>query len=217
MGEAHPHVHIITTDNSTYQTLNIPANVEFRIEDATQEWLYDEPYDLIHMRDMYELPSYMHVLKQVARYLREGGSFEVATGGPVTLGKNYANSALEKWNGYWAEALQKAGVDYSFDIKSESTMKDAGLRTFKNVHFDVRLGDWTADIEKRRIGRMALVVVCEGIEGVSYRAFTKHLDWTIDETHDFIESVKAELMDPANEPSVRIDYVVARRLPGDAN
>jgi SAM-dependent methyltransferase len=213
IGEAFPEARVIATDITTYQSVNAPPNVEFRIEDASQEWLFEEPFDFIHMRDIHSLPDFMHAFRQARKWLKERGTFEFVAGGPVGLKKNSEGSALQKWNHYLREGMEKAGVDSSFDYKNKATIEQAGLRVYRQKHLNIPLGEWTTDAEKRRVGRMALVVTCEGIEASSLRAFTKYLEWTVEQAQELIDKVQSELMDLANEPYIEVDYIVATRLP----
>ena len=215
MGELYPRAEIIGTDITTYRPINVPSNVTFQIEDGSQEWTWDEPFDFIHMRDMHgAFRDFGQAYRQAARYLKPSASLEIANGGPFRVKHNYETSYSKAWIDACRVAMEESGFAWWNSYADKELVERSGLRVIKHQHMEIRLGDWTDNPHLRRLGRMALVACCESLEACSLRILTRYLGWSVDQIAELNENVKAELTDLSREPYLELEFIVAMRLPG---
>lgn len=76
--EQYPLARVIGTDISVIQPVGIPPNCQFFREDAEEEpWLFDEPFDFIHLRAVCACFSdAKRMVERIFKHLRPGGWVE---------------------------------------------------------------------------------------------------------------------------------------------
>lgn len=212
--ERFPNAEIIGTDiTTTLHPQAAPPNVSFELDDAQDEWTYNEPFDFIHLRELRgAFSDWGAVYAQVAEHLKAGGVVEVADHGMINLTNEPEDSYLSIFSGALLSASEKAKTPLTFDHMKKAMFEKAGLSITKNKSFDLPIGPWSDDPRKKTAGKIALVAALEGLEAYSLRLLTRYQGWTEEEVRDMCGKVQAEMMEPDAKPFVKIQFVVARKM-----
>ena len=210
----HPNAEIVATDITTvFQPGSGPPNVEFELDDAEDEWAYNEPFDFIHMRAMSgAFADWDSIYAEVSKHLRLGGSFEIADQGMIQLKREPPDSYVKAFNGALQSAAERAGRPVGLDHLKKERLERAGLSVTKSKTFEVPLGTYPTDPVKKIAGKMAMIAALEGLEAVSLRLLTRHLAWKEEDVRNLCEKVKEEVINPSTRPCVAVQFVVARKM-----
>ena len=214
VAERFPKAEIIATDiTNAFQPPSAPPNVFFELDDAQNEWTYNQPFDFIHMRNLSgAFSSWDAIYSEVSQNLRRGGSFEIADRDLIQFRKDIPNSNTSIFNGAIQSAADKSGRPLNLDHLKERVFDNAGLTVTKTRVFEVSLGTYDPDPRKKLTGKMAIIAALEGLEAVGLRLLTKHLGWKKDDVRELCRKVQEEVMRPDAQAFIRVHFVVARKL-----
>lgn len=213
VSERFPDAEVVATDITCFQPTEVPPNLFFEIDDAQEEWTFNDSFDFIHIRGLSgAFRDWGAVYKEAFKHLQPSGILEVADFGAVRLGEAIPDSYVNIYNGACLTAAEQAGITLGFDHMKKSLLEAAGFSIAKNRTFDVPLGTWTPDARKKVAGKMALISRLEGLEATSLRLLTRHTGWKPADVRDVCDKVKEELMRPGVRPSVPVQFMVARKL-----
>ena len=214
IAERFPKAEIIATDiTNAFQPPSAPPNVFFELDDAQNEWAYNQPFEFIHMRNLSgAFPSWDAIYSEVSQNLRLGGTFEIADRDLIQFRKDILNSNTSIFNGAIQSAADKSGRPLNLDHLKEPVFDKAGLRVVKTRVLEVPLGTYDPDPRKKLTGKMAIIAALEGLEAVSLRLLTKHLGWKEDDVRELCKKVKEEVMRPDAQAFIRVHFVIARKL-----
>ncbi len=200
-----PTTRIIGTDLSAIQRVDRPANCEFTIANAEEEWAFDEPFDFIHSRFLYfGMRDWQSYFRRCFQNLKPGGWVELQECQFPGFDEDYSGagkqSAYVQWTKYVAQALIKGGID---PASAGSFLVLLQRQGFVNVQEKVITwpgSAWSEEPVKKEIGRLMKPNVTKSLDGVSTRLFTKELGWEKEEVEAMIGRVRAELDDPHKKP-----------------
>lgn len=214
VAERLPKAEIIATDiTNAHQPASGPPNVSFELDDAQNEWAYNEPFDFIHMRCLAGAFSDWNVIyAEVSKHLRRGGTFEIMDYDMIQLEEEPANSNTSIFNGAIQSAADKAGTPLGLNHLKKPLFDTNGLSVVKTRVFKVPLGVGDADPQKRVAGKMAMISALEGLEAVSLRLLTKQMGWKVEDVKDLCKKVQEEVMKPNAHAFLPCQFVVARKL-----
>ena len=214
VAERFPKAEIIATDiTNAFQPASAPPNVFYELDDAQNEWAYNEPFDFIHMRNLSgAFSNWGTIYAEVSKNLRRGGTFEIADRGLIQFKKETADSNTSIFNGAIQSAAETSGRPLNLNHLKKPMFDNAGLSVTKTRVIEVPLGTYDPDPQKRVTGKMAMVAVLEGLEAVSLRLLTKHLGWKEDDVRDLCGKVQEEIMRPDARAFIRVEFVIARKL-----
>ena len=212
--ERFPNAIVTATDISTAMHPGAaPANVTFELDDAQEEWTYNEPFDFIHIRGLSgAFSDWSKIYGEVSKHLKTGGSVEITDHGRVLLMNEPDNSYISIFNGALESAAEKAKRPLNQDHLKKPMLETAGLSVTKSKTFELPVGPWNEDPRKKVAGKMALIAVLEGLEAIGLRLLTKYQGWKEEEVRDLIEKVKVEILKPESKPYLKVQFVVARKL-----
>ena len=214
IAERFPEAEIMATDlTSAFQPSNAPENVFFELDDAQDEWTYTDPFDFVHIRGLIgAFTDWSKVYHGAAKHLKRGASLEVADMGLISLTPQPEDSQLAVFNENLQLAARKAGTPINFDHLSRASFEESGLNLVKTKTFNVPLGSALSDRRKKVAAKMGLISALEGLEAMSLRLFTRHLEWIEEDVKNLCERVKAEVLEEGARPSMQICFVVARKI-----
>lgn len=214
IAERFPKAEIIATDiTNAFQPPSAPPNVFFELDDAQNEWAYNEPFDFIHMRNLSgAFSNWSAIYAEVSKNLRPGGSFEIADRGWIQFRKEVPNSNTSIFNGAIRSAADKSGRPLGMDHLKKPMFDNAGLSVIKNRVFEIPLGTYDPDPRRKVTGKMALIAALEGLEAVSLRLLTKHLGWKEEDVRKLCGKVQEEVMRPDARAFIPVYFVIARKL-----
>jgi len=196
--EEHPESHIVGVDLSPIQPTFVSSNLEFQIDDITQEWTFHKPFDYIHSRVMNTcIQDWVGYFKQCYDNLAPGGWLEVqeldmpraddGTMGPGTA-QHQAWSLLR-------EGAERAGARYAHVDEFKGWMEKAGFTNVVERHFAWPSNDWPRDAKLKEIGRWSNINMREGLEGFLLASMTRGLGWSKEEVTVLAAKVRTELND----------------------
>ena len=214
IAERFPKAEIIATDiANAFQPPSAPPNVFFELDDAQNEWAYNEPFDFIHMRNLSgAFSDWSTIYAEVFKNLRQGGSFEIADWGLIQFKKETPNSNTSIFNGAIKSAADKAGRPLGLNHLKKPMFDNAGLSVTKSRVFEVPLGTYDPDPQKKATGKMGIIAALEGLEAVSLRLLTKQLGWKGEDVKKLCEKVMEEVMRPDAHALIHVQFVIARKL-----
>ncbi|PWY73280.1 methyltransferase [Aspergillus eucalypticola CBS 122712] len=217
MSHAYPHGTIIASDIGVFDNalghVDLP-NLSFHLDDARDEWAYDIPFDLIHLRGLSgAFPDWSFIYQQAFDHLAPGGYLEVADTdfAAETMISLPPNSYLR----LFASALRSA--DYSAGyLRDLSHLQPALFRAQGFIDIDVReytfpIGLWPESPQDRTVGKMGLIALLEGLESYSLRALTTTYGWVAEEVRELCDQVRAEILQGVYRISARVKIVTGRK------
>ena len=212
IAELYPEAEIIATDiTSALQPGVGPPNLFFELDDVEDEWAYNEPFDFIHVRSLSgAIANWDQVYAEVASNLKPGGCFEVVDSGPILLKEGSSDSHLSIYNAVIQLAAERSGRPLNLDHLKEAAFEKTGLSVTKSRIFEVPLGTWPDDPQKKLAGKMSMIVALEGLEAESLRLLTKYQKWKIEEVKDLCSKVQQEIL--AGRAFRMCHFVVTRKL-----
>ncbi|KPM46153.1 hypothetical protein AK830_g250 [Neonectria ditissima] len=214
--DAFPGTQVIGTDISPIQPGWVPPNLEFQIDDCTQEWTFEEnSLDYIHIRWLVgSIVDWPQLFKEAYRCLKPGGyleSHEALSRMDCDDGTITEKSAMHQWGKFFVEGGKKIGRSFTIveDGVQKQSMEGAGFvsieeRDFKASLFtdmkravdnlsQVPIGGWPKDPKLKEIGRFAQATLEQDIEGyVLFMANTVE-GWTREEVEVYISLLRREL------------------------
>lgn len=205
---------VVATDITTvFWPSTGPPNLMFELDDAQEEWAYNEGFDFVHVRGMSgAFGDWGQLYGEVAKHLKPGGLFEIKDRGVIRLKIEPKDSWVSVFNGAVQCAAEKAGRPIGLDHLKKQMFDKAGLSVVKRKNFEVPLGLHENDPMKKLAGKMAMITALEGLEAVSLRLLTRHMAWKEEDVRNLCEKVKEEVMNPNARAYVDCQVVVTRKL-----
>ncbi|QGA13781.1 hypothetical protein EYB26_001432 [Talaromyces marneffei] len=204
MASHFPEASIIGTDLSPVQPTEVPPNVHFLVEDATEEWLWEpNHFDYIRIGNMTGcLPSTKDVLKKAMRVLKPGGWFEWHDIDPIPRCDDNTIPPPNTEGGFseyalhdWIELEVKASEEYEpyrqFLIahKLAAEMRQEGYLDVNDQITKVPLNPWPKDPKLKTLGAWYQENWMTGLSAYTYKPFLA-LGWTKPEIEVFLVSVR---------------------------
>ncbi|KAH6999419.1 S-adenosyl-L-methionine-dependent methyltransferase [Ilyonectria destructans] len=198
--EQYASAQVIGTDISPIQPSWLPPNLEFQIDDCTQEWTFaPNSLDYVHIRWLVgSIVDWPHLFKQAYRCLKPGGyleSNEALSRMDCDDGTIHEKSAMHQWGKFFVEGGKKIGRSFTIveDGVQKKAMEEAGFVGIEERDFKVPIGAWPKDQKLKEIGKYAQATLEQDIEGyVLFMANTVE-GWTKEEIEVYISLLRREL------------------------
>jgi ubiquinone/menaquinone biosynthesis C-methylase UbiE len=199
MGDRFPNAQIIGVDLSPIQTVWVPPNVKFEVDDIEEEWTFRENhFDFIFSKVMFagSIADPRKYIQQAFRHCRPGGHFEMQELITRICSDHYEipeDSSIQRWCQLMVEGIRVMGrrLDMPFE-EMVDLMQEAGFEDVTIKPFRVPIGQWPADPVLKQAGRLQLLAMLEGIESLSLAVFTRCLHWEREEVEVFLAQVRTE-------------------------
>ncbi|EED22085.1 conserved hypothetical protein [Talaromyces stipitatus ATCC 10500] len=211
--EAYPSARVIGTDLSPIQPLWVPPNCTFEIDDAEDEWLYTQQFDLIHTRTICgAIRDWPRFHRQAFDHVKPGGWFEMQ--------ENDAwfqrdDGSCPEWTQMFLEKLDEASILSGRRLNvardQKQYMIDAGFINVHDVIFRLPLSPWHSDPRMKEIGRLRGLAMNEGVEGYSLALYTRFLGWSPNEVRILLAKVRSEFNDVRNQMYIAVHVVYGQK------
>ncbi|KAJ3540902.1 hypothetical protein NM208_g3735 [Fusarium decemcellulare] len=202
--DAFPNASVIGTDLAPIQPSWIPPNLEFQIDDCTQEWtLEPNSLDYVHMRWLVgSIKDWTALFKEAYKILKPGGyieSYEPSSRIESDDGTVLKKSALSQWENFFVEGGRK--LDRPFTIFEDGiqreAMREAGFVDIEEKDFKASLtynpiGGWPKDPTHRGIGQYMQAAFEQDAKGTVLHMATA-LGWTEQEVTVFVSHFRREI------------------------
>jgi hypothetical protein len=187
--------------NSSHVTnsLSVPANLQFEIDDAEDEWIFPQKFDYIHGRTLAtcfkDPPS---IIGKAFEALAPGGYFELQDMCLQTSDDGSMNgTALLEWQTHVKEAASKTGVEWTNVPNYKRWMIEKGFEEVTEVNFRWPSNQWSSIRKERLLGAWTQALVDNGMwESVSTRLFMMKLGWSKVKLDEFLARVNRDTKDP---------------------
>ncbi|KAF4344584.1 phosphoethanolamine n-methyltransferase 3 [Fusarium beomiforme] len=194
-----PNAKVVGIDISPIQPSWLPPNLEFQIDDCTQEWTFKEnSLDYVHMRFLVgSIVDWPALFKQAYKCLKSGGYVESHEGSPCIGsddGSVPENSAMGQWGKIFMEGGRKLQRPFSIledDIQVQA-MKEAGFVNIKEEEIKVPIGAWPDDPKLKEAGQYFQAAILQDVEG-TLMFIANLLGWTKEEIHVFAAQYRREI------------------------
>ena len=188
---------VIGTDLSTIQpTINVPANCEFKVTNAEQDWNFEEPLDFIHSRLLnfgtHNWPSYF---RRYFENLNPGGWVQGNFPLCCDDGSAGPDSALLRWSHLVQEAMANLGIDAKPGVKFKEYLSSQGFVNIQENLSRWPYGPWPEDEAGKKLGSLQKQNILMALEAVSMILLNKQPGWTKEELEAIIREVREDLDD----------------------
>ncbi|TPX12518.1 uncharacterized protein E0L32_000695 [Thyridium curvatum] len=133
-GDQYPNATVIGTDISPIQPTWVPPNVQFQIDDCTQEWTFaPNTADYVHMRWLVgSIVDWTALYKEAFNVLKPGGYLEDHEPSPYIVSDDGTvpdTSAHGQWGKFFVDGGRKIGRSFTIfeDDTQRKAMADAGF------------------------------------------------------------------------------------------
>ncbi|KAJ7229844.1 S-adenosyl-L-methionine-dependent methyltransferase [Mycena pura] len=165
--EQFPDAHILAVDMSPLPERTLPANMSFKLVDASQELPLEPDFDIVHARMVFcHVLNAAKVIERAARLLKPGGlllleDFDVSsvakTGGP----------AAQRWTLKYIELCASRGMDSELGRKLEKIMSSVNGLSRVHVHkLSLPMNGAGSDEDLNDLGRALRTFYTRGVEAV---------------------------------------------------
>ncbi|KAI6352179.1 hypothetical protein MCOR25_009512 [Pyricularia grisea] len=192
--DEHPEAHVVGVDLSPIQPHFVPTNCRFIIDDIESEWLFDDKFDLVFIRNMLgSFESWQNIFERAYGGLESGGYLEVQDCClPIKCddGTLPEDAVISHWCQLMLQAAERAGRPIDVTPKLADLMRQVG---FVDVTVKKRRwphAPWPRDRQMRLVGWWAREVSISDLDGMCMKLLMEHLGWTIDEVKDICAKVK---------------------------
>lgn len=225
-----PDATITGTDLSPVQPTEVPHNVHFLVEDATEaEWLWDDNYfDYIRLNNMTgSLPSVTHVMQKAWRALKPGGWLEWHEIDPTNRcdddsmppfdpnAEGFCQYALHDWLDLSERAAEQSDRIFSIANQLADGMKEVGYVDVDDQATKVPLNPWPKDPRMKSWGSWYESNWLDALSAWSYKPLLA-LGWSKPEIEVFLVSVRKCISDRHYHVYHHFHRVTARKpLPGE--
>ncbi|OKO98208.1 hypothetical protein PENSUB_9306 [Penicillium subrubescens] len=226
MATLFPNAAITGTDLSPVQPTEVPENVHFLVDDATEkEWLWEaNHFDFIHVGHMTgAMESFKGLLRKAFTHLKPGSYLECHEMDPKPKCDDgtmppenpdgYSAYALHDWFDLHMRASSEVEPSRQFRIapRIERWMKEIGFVDVEQRVFKVPINTWPTDEKMKDIGKWSESNWLEALAGWSYKPFLG-LGWSKIEIEVFLVDVRKSIQD-RNVHAYMDFFVVTGRKP----
>ncbi|KAM0210058.1 hypothetical protein ACHAQI_006174 [Fusarium lateritium] len=212
-----PNASVVGTDLAPIQPSWIPPNLEFQIDDCTQEWSFDAAsLDYVHMRWLVgSIVDWTVLFKQAYKSLKPGGyaeSYEPGSRVESDDGTVRDGSALSQWEKFFVEGGRKLGRPFTIFEEGiqKAAMREAGFIDIEERDFKNPVGGWAKDPKQRSIGQYTQAALEQDAKGTVLHMATS-LGWTEEEITVFVAHFKREIRSPEVHSYFRQKVVWGRK------
>lgn len=171
--EQNPSSQVIGTDLSLIQPPPRTNNVRFVLENSeTQDWVFDQPFDFIHLRSMGPcFNDMLTVLRKSWDNLQPGGWIELQDGlwDFQCLDNTFEGTALQTWSHYIIMGGATVGRDMTKAKYFKDYLVEAGFVDVRERIFPMPGSPWTKDPKMKQLGMFLGTAIWEALD--SYRKF----------------------------------------------
>ncbi|KAK1753953.1 S-adenosyl-L-methionine-dependent methyltransferase [Echria macrotheca] len=212
-----PEAEVIGTDISPIQSLWVPPNVKFEIEDCTQSWTFPpNHFDYIHMRWLVgSIDDWNALFRRAFSCLRPGGwleSYEMSTMWESDDGSVTEKSALGQWGRIFVEGGRKFGRTFTvvYDELQRKAMNAAGFVEIHEENIRQPIGRWPKDRRMKEIGEFTQLTLEQDAEGyVLFLANT--LGWSREQIIIYLATFRREVRSGQYRPFYRQKVVWGKK------
>ena len=197
--EAHPHATVLGTDLSPIQPPYVPRNCSFLIDNAENDWIFDDKFDFIHGRMLIMgIHDWPRFFRQSWDYLNPGGWLEVKEPQfPIICVDDSvtATSPLMAFSLNVRDSAARAGIDTMIVHQFREMLEHQGFVNIRVEPVKWPVGPWPRGEALKMIGRWMVPDTKEFVKPAGMKLFTTHLGWSRERVDEFMETVLQDIDD----------------------
>jgi SAM-dependent methyltransferase len=186
--DKYPSAHVIGTDLSPVQPQYVPPNCRFYVEDAEEDWRFEEPFDFIHTRMLViGLRDWKRFFHQAFAALKPGGYIELQDlTFPARCDDGTApdDSPVMVWSRHMMEACRRTGKDLTISTSFPALLNEAGFVDVRAEGHTWPINKWPKEKQLKKLGSWAHQNFMQGLQGFSMGFLCGVLQW---EQKDVVE------------------------------
>lgn len=177
----------------------MPPNLKFVIDDAEDEWLFSEKFDLIHARMMVgSFLDWPQFLTRAYEQLAPGGYLELQDVSGLacdddTFTMDPPSCPLAEWWSLVTQAFGKMGRDMEAASQHKARMEEAGFVDVTVINFKWPVNMWPRDSRLKKIGMWSKENTLDALEALAMAPLTRVLEWTPEEVHMLLQGVRTNI------------------------
>ncbi|RDW69965.1 S-adenosyl-L-methionine-dependent methyltransferase-1 [Coleophoma crateriformis] len=201
MGDAYPDALIEATDLSPIQPEVVPDNVQFIIDDASEEdWAVPENhYDFIHTRIMMgSFEDFGQIIRRGFKYTKPGGwmeSQDVMHPPFCDDGTMPADWPFRQWSKDIEDAARDAGRPLRTADKLKKWFIEAGFVDVHERAVKLPINTWPRDKSVKILGHWWAENLLSGLQGFSLALLSRVYNWSKDEIEVYLVNVRKAIVD----------------------
>jgi ubiquinone/menaquinone biosynthesis C-methylase UbiE len=187
MGDEFPDAEIQATDLSPIQPLQVPANVHFFIDDASEDdWVLPPAYfDYVHTRVLLGcFTDFRDIIKKGFHYTKPGGymeSQEIMSTLYCDDGTMPPDWPFLEWTKLGDKAAMEADRPLRIANKLKRWYEATGFVDVQEKVFRLPVNSWPGDPHLKTLGQMSEDNLLAGVQGFSMGLFSRILNWNKNE------------------------------------
>ncbi|KAI1438202.1 S-adenosyl-L-methionine-dependent methyltransferase [Xylaria sp. CBS 124048] len=209
----HPDTEVIGSDLSPIQPEYVPENCRFEIDDAEDQWTYDEPFTFIHGRALmscFDNPA--RVVKQAFDNLEPGGfiEFQDAMFPLNWIGEPPRDSALYRWNQLLLEGQRRLGRPWTNVVNYPRYFEEAGFEHIVEQRFYWPTSPWAKGKYFKTIAMYFQEDMIWGMEAINMKVL-RAAGMTPEEILEFGEEVKNDFRNTNLHAYLTVSFIHAQK------
>ncbi|KAK1756615.1 S-adenosyl-L-methionine-dependent methyltransferase [Echria macrotheca] len=201
-GDKYPSAEVIGTDLSPIQPNWVPPNVNFQIDDCTQEWTFAEnSFDFIHIRWLFgSIKDWDELYRQAYRALKPGGwieSHEASVQFRSDDGTVTDKTAMGRFGQFFIDGGKSMGRSMTVveDGLQRKGIEAAGFVNVQEENIKSPFGPWPKDPKLREIGNFQRLATSNDLAGSMM--YLGHLTgWSPEEVQVYAANLRREFRSP---------------------
>ncbi|RPA75632.1 S-adenosyl-L-methionine-dependent methyltransferase [Ascobolus immersus RN42] len=199
-GHEFPGCEVVGVDLSPIQPTHVPPNVRFEVDDLEDEWLWDAPFDYIHIRTLLgSIASWPTFLSNCYAHTTPGGYVElqeIDLTNVFSADGTYESHAhaYQHYNSLLFQAGHLTGRRFDLAPELPRMMQEAGFVDVKVQRFTQPLGHWPRRKREREIAFWSVESMVSGLEAYGLALFTRVLGVGMEEARGVCERARRDLL-----------------------
>ncbi|PLB34265.1 class I SAM-dependent methyltransferase [Aspergillus candidus] len=217
IAEDFPRADVIGTDLSPIQPNWAPPNCTFHVDDAESDWTFapDEAFDYIHARSLGGgIADWQQLLRQAYQHLKPGGWLELQeyeTWVRSDDGTHEQATMLLDWQQKLDQSSRRFGKHMNVASHVAGWMQGAGFVNVTDDVYKCPVGSWPKSPRLKEIGRVGKCTLWEAVEPYTLALFTRVMGYTFEQSQEYVDKVRGELLNASYHTYVLYHYVYGQR------
>ncbi|TID26881.1 S-adenosyl-L-methionine-dependent methyltransferase [Venturia nashicola] len=220
--DLHPLSTVLGIDLSPIQTVWVPPNLKFMVDDAEAEWLHPRnSFDLIHTRHTIQaFRNWQQIFARAFEHLKPGAWMECQELDHVPQCSDGTMKDDNPMLAYWLNVtagLKQLGIDFRQAPALADMMRAAGFVDVTERVFFTPIGPWPKNRALKEVGLYWRATIMEGVEAIALGPMIRGLGWRKEEVEVFIAGVRKAYLETTKEVHAWMPfYVVYGQKPYNA-
>ncbi|KAE9961879.1 hypothetical protein BLS_001197 [Venturia inaequalis] len=211
--DLYPSSTVLGIDLSPIQTVWVPPNLKFMVDDAEAEWLHPRnSFDLIHTRHTIQaFRNWPQIYERAFEHLKPGGWMESQE---IDHVPQCSDGTMKDDNlilAYWLNVnagLKQLGVDFRQAPGLAGMMRAAGFINVTERMFFTPIGPWPKNRALKEVGLYWRATIMEGVEAIALGPMIRGLGWRKEEVEVFIAGVRKAYLETTKEVHAWMPFYV---------